>query len=840
MRWIRDRGQIIRDESGEPITFTGAVVDITEQHQLQEERERFAILIENSPDLVGMCDLNFVPYYANPACLNFIGLDSLDNLHGITILDLFYPEDHAFLTQEFFPKVLREGHGETEIRLRNLKTGEHIWLLYSVVPLRNNDGEAVGLATISRNIDERKHSESLIRESERQFHQLADSMPQIVWMSNPDGGCFYFNERWYDFTGHDPSLTVGNRDWPRIVHDDDLEKVAADWAEAVKQRIPYESECRFKDEPNGGYYWYLVRAIPAIDSEGKIVRWYGTCTDIDTRKRSDEANRFVADASVALSEVGDRVSTLDRIANVAVPRFADWCMIDLLDDEGTLQRVAVTHSDLTIINKVQEMSDRYPARLDNAFGTPQLLKTGESQLVPHIDDSILQAVAHNDEHLNLLRSIGYRSYVCVPLRLNGKVAGALTFVTAESGRRYDEISLQAAADIAYRASIAIDNASLYDQLREADRRKDEFLATLAHELRNPLAPIRTGLEVMKMAKDKPDTVERIRGTMERQVQQLVTLIDDLMDVSRITRGKLELRLTQVSLEEVVRSAVEATQPFIDEQRHTLSVQLPETPTQLHGDPNRLAQVVSNLLNNAAKYTREPGQITLNAQVESNGDVVIAIRDTGAGIPLEKQESIFEMFTQLDGQGERVHAGLGIGLTLVKSLVQMHGGSIHVQSEGDGKGSEFTVRLPSYQSPRKLPEPLSALHTHEPRRSHRVMVVDDNRAAAESLRTMLTLWGHEVETAHDGLAGFEAARELRPDLMLLDLGMPKLNGYETAGRIRSQEWGRSITLVAVTGWGQKRDRDRTTAAGFDYHLVKPVEPDAIRTILANLKKRPAEL
>ena len=674
-----------------------------------------------------------------------------------------------------------------------------------------------------------------LRESEQQFHQLADSMPQIVWISDPDGGCTYFNQRWYEFTGRAPDLTVGRADWPEIVHDDDLADVQADWVAAIGKRELYESECRFKDQKTGSYYWYLVRAVPAIDMNGNIARWYGTCTDIDMRKRSDEANRFVSDASVTLSDIGDRESTLHRIASIAVPRFADWCFIDLLDGENAtnLRRVAISHSDPRQIAIMQDVATRFPPRPANVIGSQNVFRLGKPELVKIVDDSIYQRLAHDDEHLKIIRGLGLRSYVCVPLRLDGTIAGALTFLTAESKRRYDEIALQAAIDIAYRAGIAIDNAALYDQLRETDRRKDEFLATLAHELRNPLAPIRTGLEVMRLAKDQPETVERIRATMERQVQQLVTLIDDLMDVSRITRGKFELRMTQVSLNDVVRSAVEAIQSVIDEQRHTLQIILPDVPTYLHGDPNRLAQVLSNLLSNAAKYTLEPGRIWLTATVDGPEFVIISVGDTGQGIPLDKQESIFEMFTQLDGHGERTHPGLGIGLTLVQSLTQMHGGTIAVKSGGAGQGSEFIVRLPSYQSKLRIESKPETLGNDTVLKSRRILVVDDNRAAVESLRTMLTLLGHDVRTAHDGLAGFHLAHEFRPEVMLLDLGMPTLNGYETATRIRAERWGTQVTLVAITGWGQKRDRERTKAAGFDHHLVKPVGSDAIQAILAQL-------
>ncbi|HEU5073047.1 MAG TPA: ATP-binding protein, partial [Polyangiaceae bacterium] len=369
------------------------------------------------------------------------------------------------------------------------------------------------------------------------------------------------------------------------------------------------------------------------------------------------------------------------------------------------------------------------------------------------------------------------------------------------------------------------------QLRDADRRKDEFLATLAHELRNPLAPIRTGLEIMRLAGDDPATTARIRTTLERQTQQIMRLIDDLLDVSRITQGKLELRKNHADLNEIIDSALEATRPLVIESGHQLEVQRPPTPITVHADPYRMAQILSNLLNNAAKYTPSGGHIWLSVTVEGE-QLRLSVKDTGLGIEPGQQEHIFQMFTQLNRTHQRGTAGVGIGLTLVRSLVQLHGGSIEVHSDGQGMGSEFRVLLPVVTGARTMPEePDSA--PPPPSRTRRVLVVDDNRDAADMLGAALELMGNEVFTAYDGKSALGLAAQHRPEVVLLDLGMPEVDGYEIARRLRSEPWGSQLKLVALTGWGQLGDRQRSREAGFDQHLVKPVEPDLLRKTLDEL-------
>jgi PAS domain S-box-containing protein len=378
----------------------------------------------------------------------------------------------------------------------------------------------------------------------------------------------------------------------------------------------------------------------------------------------------------------------------------------------------------------------------------------------------------------------------------------------------------------------------YEQsLQQADRRKNEFLAMLAHELRNPLAPIRNAVQVLRLTSGNSKTVVSAAEMMERQVGQMVRLVDDLLDVSRISRGKIELRRERIELASVVHHAVEAAHVLVRCMDHELTVTMSLQPIYLNADPTRLAQVVGNLLNNACKFTDKGGRISLAVDVASRGheppEAIIRVRDNGVGIAADQLPHIFDMFVQIDTSLERSVSGLGIGLTLVKSLVEMHGGTVEVHSAGIGQGSEFVVRLPILvDTPKPLPpEPtVSTGAPGIPAQFRRILVVDDNQDAATSLAMVLELTGNETHTAHDGLEAVEAAATFQPDVVLLDLGMPKLNGYEAARRIREQPWGQKMVLVALSGWGQEEDRQKSKEAGFNGHLVKPVDHAALNKLL----------
>ncbi len=372
-------------------------------------------------------------------------------------------------------------------------------------------------------------------------------------------------------------------------------------------------------------------------------------------------------------------------------------------------------------------------------------------------------------------------------------------------------------------------------LRESDRRKSEFLAILAHELRNPLAPLRNGLQIIRLT-GSDGAAQQARLMMERQLEQMVRLIGDLLDLSRIAKGKIELRRAPIELVAAVQDAVESSQPLLKERGHELTVVLPPRPVYVDADRTRLAQVFANLLNNSARYTEPGGHVRLT--VERHGsDAVVSVRDDGAGIPPEKLGAIFEMFTQVDRPLERSQGGLGIGLSLVRGLVEMHGGRVEAHSDGPGRGSEFVVRLPVLLRPGPGPNPAEDGDARGGSR-YRVLVVDDNRDGAESLAMMLKLLGHETRTAHDGLEGLAAAEAFRPDVVLCDIGLPRLNGYDVARRIREQPWGAGIVLIAQTGWGQDEDRIQSKEAGFNFHLVKPVDPAALEKLLAGLLLTPS--
>jgi PAS domain S-box-containing protein len=380
---------------------------------------------------------------------------------------------------------------------------------------------------------------------------------------------------------------------------------------------------------------------------------------------------------------------------------------------------------------------------------------------------------------------------------------------------------------------------LQESLKEADRRKDEFLATLAHELRNPLAPIRNALHLMRLMKNHPATVEQSREMMERQVKHMVRLIDDLLELSRLSRGKVQIKKEMVEARTIIDMAVEGSRPWLDAAGHQFVINVPDEPLWLEADPLRLTQVLLNLLNNAAKYTEPGGTICLSAEEFHAGghaaEAVFRVRDTGIGIPAEMLPRIFEMFTQVNRALDRTQGGLGIGLSLVRGLVQLHDGRVEAHSAGPGQGSEFVVRLPLPQARENHNGSLESAGAEGEAVSVplRILVIDDNKDAAESLALLLQTLGHEVHEAYDGLSALDATQRLRPQIVFCDIGLPGLNGYEVARRLRAQPQFQQTLLVALTGWGQEEDRRRSQEAGFDAHLVKPIEQEALIDILLSV-------
>jgi len=420
-------------------------------------------------------------------------------------------------------------------------------------------------------------------------------------------------------------------------------------------------------------------------------------------------------------------------------------------------------------------------------------------------------------------------------RFSGYEAGAVDFIF----KPIEADILRSKADVFFelyrqRQQIVAQRDELHTQaeaLKEADRRKDEFLATLAHELRNPLAPLRHGLDILRRSPEGPGAAD-IRDMMDRQLVHLVRLIDDLLDVSRVSQGKIELRKESVEAADVVRAAVEASRPLIDGAKHRLTTELPDHPVWLSGDLTRLAQVLGNLLNNAAKYTPEGGRIGLSVRAVGE-EVELSVSDSGVGIPVELQSKVFQMFAQIDNHRERAGGGLGIGLALVKQLVTLHGGTVEVESGGIGQGSRFTVRLPRAPGPAQRPVPEEKPVEPVAARSLKILVVDDNLEVAEVVGFMLEEIGHTYQLVHDGREALGAAQAFGPDVILLDIGLPGMDGYEVCRMLRREPALKTIPIIAQTGWGQDRDKAKSSAAGFDHHLVKPVALKDLEQLLAGI-------
>jgi PAS domain S-box-containing protein len=676
-------------------------------------------------------------------------------------------------------------------------------------------------------------AEKALRESEEKFHLLAETIPQLAWMARPDGYIFWYNRRWYEYTGTTPEQMEG---WGwQTVHDPQaLPRVMERWKVSLASGEPFDMVFPLRGA-DGQFRPFLTRINPLRDETGPVLYWFGTNTDISAQQRAEDAARFLADASAALAAIVDYESTLTKVARLAVPFFADWCIVDMAEPDGSLRRLAVVHLDPSKMELAKELHRRFPPNLDAPYGPPHVLRTGQSEIASSISEADLTAAIQDVEHLRLLRELGLRSYLSVPLRARARPLGVITFITSESGRQYGPGDLTLAEDLAHRAAVAIENAQLYAELREADRLKDEFLAMLAHELRNPLAPIRNALYIMKQPTADTAMLQQVRDMAERQVQHMARLLDDLLDVSRISRGRIELRKESVDVAAVIQRTIEAVRPLLEERRHELTVSLPAEPLRVQADPTRLEQVLTNLLNNAAKYTDPGGHVWLTAE-QGKDEIVLRVKDTGIGIAPEMLPRIFDLFVQAERQLDRAPGGVGIGLTLVKKLVQMHEGRIEAISAGLGQGSEFLVHLPV------LPEQLSAPDTGASGKdhaanlpAHRVLVVDDNQDAANTLALLLQLAGQDVQTVYDGPSALSVAKAFRPSLVFLDIGMPGMDGYEVARQLRQDAQCREVVLVALTGWGQQEDRRRSSEAGFDHHLVKPVEPDAVQQVLADFRR-----
>jgi len=557
---------------------------------------------------------------------------------------------------------------------------------------------------------------------------------------------------------------------------------------------------------------------------------------------SEEAIRrstFLAEASQVLSSSLDVEETLTGLTSFAVPYLGDLCAIVMANDGSEIRKTQLA----------------WTAGRDgpNAIQQATIVRLCDEQIAQALARSLagsdLQVLEVENEPIALAADNGGASQVLLPLHFalgklaifplvaRGRQLGAL-LVGISASRSFSAADLAIASDLAGRTAIALNNALLYSEIQSADHRKDEFLAMLAHELRNPLAPIRSAVSVMRQVGGQAPLLAWSRDVIDRQVAHLTRLVDDLLDVSRLTQGKIRIEKQSVDLASVIESALEVSRPSINSHKHRIEVKLPATPVYLDGDPVRLAQIFSNLLNNAAKYTPEGGRISVFSELDGNR-VLVRIRDNGCGIPADLLPHVFDLFTQANRSLARSEGGLGIGLTLVRDLVEKHGGTVEALSDGPGEGSEFIVGLPVL--PGKPEQTVTVQDADQVVESHalRILLIDDNNDANETLATLLGLCGQEVRTALDGPTALQVANEFKPQLVFCDLGLPGMDGYQVQRLLREQSGEAVPVIIALTGYGGADDRKLTNEAGFNGHLVKPVEFETLRELItAQLRNHPA--
>jgi len=661
------------------------------------------------------------------------------------------------------------------------------WTHSRAVPILDDTGNILEWFGTASDVTRRKQAEEDLKDIRSRMEVALEAGAIGTWAWDVQADEFFGDASLAHIFGLPPGAASGGplSGIVDAIHPDDRARVTGLVEDAVQSGDRYEADYRVT-RPGASVRWVTARGHVERDAEGRAARFSGVVIDITDRKR----------AEAALQQATVESERIRRLYETVLSATPDFVYVFSLD-----HRVLYANDSLIRM---------WGRGRDGAIGKT-FLEIGYEPWHAEMHDREIDQVRATKE----------------PIR------GEVPF-TGTSGRRiYDYIFVPVIGADGEVEAVAGTTRDVTDrkqaelELAESDRKKDEFIALLAHELRNPLAPIRNGLQVLRHARDLP-VRERAQEMMDRQLAHMVRLIDDLLDVSRIGRNKLELRRARVTLTDVVESAVEAAQPAIDAAGHELLVTLPTRPVYLNADLTRLAQVLSNLLANSAKYTERGGTIWLSAERKA-GVIDILVKDTGIGIPRDSLARIFDMFSQVDRSIERSTGGLGIGLALVKGLTEMHGGTVVARSDGEGQGSTFVVTLPT------IPDGVHAAHEPSPSAlpaapARRVLVVDDSRDGTESLGMMLQLAGHDVALAYDGVEAIERAAQFRPDVILMDVGMPRLNGLDATRRIRQEPWGQAVTIIALTGWGQEGDRELSREAGCNGHLVKPVALDELLRIL----------
>ncbi len=836
-RAIDDSAAPIRDQSGR---VSGAVLvfrDISERRKseaaLRASEERSEFVRQASGVGFWYCDLPF-------NVLNW-DLRVREHFHvdkdAIVTMDTFYERlhpDDRLPTREAIDRAITS-HAEYDVYYRTIhpKTQAQKWIRAIGRTFYGANGQPEQFDGVTLDVTAQRLVQEQIRQKDERLKLLVDrSRDYAVVILDREGRVVEWTGGAETITGFAAGEALG-REAEFLFSPEDR---AADRAAREREIAILEGRAedkRWHVRKDGSRFFADGVTTPLRGDDGELRGFGKVFRDATDGKRAEEALRDENRVVETLNSIGTRMTAelelsrllqmiTDEATNLISAAFGAF-FYNAHDERGDAYLL------YTLTGAPRESFAAFPPPRATAIFEPTFKGTG----IVRLDDVTADPRFGKNPPFHGMPAghLAVRSYLAVPVRSrSGEVLGGLFLGSPEVGV-FSERHERLAAGIAAQAAVAIDNARLYEHLREQDRRKDEFLATLAHELRNPLAPICNGVQFLRTLQVDPVAGFGVTlEMMERQLAHLVHMVDDLLDVSRVSRGKVVLRKELISLQSVVDSAVETSRPAIELAGNQLTIELPSEPMWFLADSTRMVQVVANLLNNAAKYTPRGGKIELSARREGS-DGVIQVRDTGVGIPPEMLRQIFEMFTQVGTTLERSQGGLGIGLTLVKRLVELHGGVIEASSPGPGKGSVFSIRLPLAESPVARPPRAIEPAGQSADRQRRILVVDDNRDSADSLTLLLRMMGHEIQTAYGGKAALEILENYHPGIIFLDLGMPGMNGFEVAQHIRAMPQVKDTLLVALTGWGQEEDRRRTKESGFNHHLVKPADPAALQQLLA---------